>query len=79
MKLIQKYSFFNFVTNFWDKRGKLVIRKVERGCSNVSGTNWRNSPSKRREIGSFLILALLFHPSLPNIGHTHPVKNYFFE
>ena len=30
VKLILKYSsfFFNFVANFWDKRGNLVIRKV---------------------------------------------------
>ena len=34
------------------------------------------SPGK---LGLFLILALLFHPSLPKIGHTHPAKNYFFR
>ena len=29
------------------------------------------------EFGSFLVLGLFFHPSLPIIGHHHPVKNYF--
>ena len=34
------------------------------------------SPGKS---GLFLILALFFHPSLPKIGHSHPVKNYFLN
>ena len=53
MKLIQKYSFFfNFVATFWDKGGNLVIRKVQRGVI-MFQKNWRNSPSKPREIGFF--------------------------
>ena len=34
------------------------------------------SPGK---LGLFLVLALFIHPSLPKIGHSHPVKNYFFR
>ena len=77
MKLISKYSFFNFVANFWDKRDNLVIRKVLRGCCNVSETNWRNCPSKPREIWPFSHFRPIFHPSLPKIGHSDPVKNFF--
>ena len=71
-------AFFNFVANFWDKRGNLVFRKVWRGCSNYLGINWRNSSYKPREIGFFLISALYFHPSLPEIGHSLPVNKHFF-
>ena len=28
VKLIKSTVFFNFIANFWDKRGNLVIRKV---------------------------------------------------
>ena len=31
-----------------------------------------------RQSGLFLVLAIFIHPSLPKIGHSHPVKNYFF-
>ena len=31
------------------------------------------------KLGLFLVLALFFHPSFPNIGHSYPVKNYFSE
>ena len=34
------------------------------------------SPGK---LGLFLLLALFFHPSLPKIGHSHAVRNYFSE
>ena len=31
------------------------------------------------KLGFFLILALFFHLPFPETGHSHPVKNYFFE
>ena len=34
------------------------------------------SPGK---LGLFLVLALFIHLSLPKIGNSHPVKNYFFS
>ena len=37
------------------------------------------APLSPGKLGLFLILALFFHPSLPKIGHSHPVKNYFFN
>ena len=37
------------------------------------------APLSPGKLGLFLILSLFFHPSLPKIGHSHPVKNYFLE
>ena len=50
-----------------------------RGCSNVSGTNWRDSLSKPRDIGSFLVLALSFPPIPPKNWGPHSVRNYFLR
>ena len=47
--------FFSFVANFWDKRGKLVIRKVQMGFSDVLGTNWRKSLLSPGKLGLFHI------------------------
>ena len=55
VKLIQKYSFcfyfLNFVANFWDKIGNLVIRKVQGGVLMLQGQI--GEFFKPREIGSF--------------------------
>ena len=37
------------------------------------------APLSPGKLGLFVILALLFHPSIPKIGQSHPVENYFFE
>ena len=31
------------------------------------------------KLGLFLVLALFFYPSLPKIGHFHPVKKLLFR
>ena len=66
VKLIKKYRlFFNFVANCWDKRGKLVIRKVQMGFSDVLGTNWRKPLLTPGKLGLFHIFSPIFPPVPP--------------
>ena len=79
MKLIQKYSFSILLPIFGIRGANWSSEKCKEKYFNVSGTKLRNSLSRRRELGLFSPLSSIFHPSLPKIGHTHPVKNYVFE
>ena len=80
VKLILKYRFFfSILSPIFGIRAIWSSEKCKVGCSNVSGTNWGTSPLSSGKCSHFLILALLFYPSLQKIGLSLTVKNYFLE
>ena len=63
-EILKVQFFFNFVANFWD-RGGISHQQSVKECCNVSGTNWRNSVSKPREIWVFPHFSPIFPPAPP--------------
>ena len=81
MKLILKYSFFfSILLSIFGIRGaKLVIRKCKGGVLMFQGQIGEIPVLSPEKLGLFLVLTLFFHPSLPKIGYSHSVNNYFCE
>ena len=75
VKLIQKFSFFQFCLPIFG------IRRAIWSSENCKGSVLRFQGQiaeipliSSGKLGLFLILALFLYPSLPKIGHSHPVK-----
>ena len=66
-------SSFSIFGQFLRQEELIGYQKNLRGCSSMAGTDWRNSPSRPNEIVHFLVLALFFHPSFPNFGHSKAI------
>ena len=63
-------QFSQFCCQYLGQEKQIGDQKSVKGCSNVSGTNWRNSPPKLREIGSFSCFSPIFHPALSKTMHS---------
>ena len=56
-----------------------LIRKGVKGCSDMSGREWKNSLLKPWKNGHFSYLALFFPLSLPKIWNALPFISYFSQ
>ena len=80
VKKCQNYRFFDIFLDILHKmKGNLDQEHVRRGLYPSRAKIGTIFPAIPGKMTVFLVLSLLFHPSLPKIWPSHPNKNYIFE
>ena len=77
MKLVQKYSFVNFLADFEIGAAYELSERFEgEECPNKSDANWTIAFVKGGKSEIFpVVLTLSIHPSLTEFGHFHSYQN----